>query len=209
MTVEHPRPRPRLRALVIAPTALAAAMLAASCSGSSTVQSSTGSTAAPPAPAGTSAAPAATKPAGPAKITVKAKDYAFEGLPSTMAVGSELALENTSAKEVHEMVVFRLPDTEKRSAKELASLPMADLQKALAGAPTMVLVAPPSKPGFNAVGDGTIGKPGRYIAICSIPTGADPNAYMAAAAQSKGGPVSVPGGPPHMAEGMYAEFTVQ
>ena len=69
-------------------------------------------------------------------------------------------------------------------------------------------ISPPQSKGRPAVGDGVLGKPGRYVALCAIPTGADPSAYLAAAAQSKGGPVSVPGGPPHYMDGMIAEFTV-
>ncbi len=96
-----------------------------------------------------------------------------------------------------------------RTAEEFAKLSVADISKAIGAPPTMVLVAPPSNAGFAVVGDGTITKPGRYLVLCAIPTGADPAAYMAAAAKSKGGPVEVPGGPPHYMEGMITEFTAQ
>lgn len=158
---------------------------------------------------GSADAPSTSAAAGtPTTIAVTAVDYEYEGIPDEVAVGSELTLHNESTKEVHEMVVFRLPDGETRSGEELSKLPQSELESLLSGAPTMVLVAPPASDGFAAVGDGTIGKPGRYLAICAIPVGANPQAYMQAAQQSKGGPVSVPGGPPHFMSGMYADFTV-
>ena len=202
------RRRRRLAGTAVASIAIVASLTLASCSDSDSEAVKAKDTATTQS-TGESTTTASTAAPTPEKIEVTAKDYSFEGIPETMAVGSSLGLKNSSAKEVHEIVVFRLPDTEKRSGKELAKLPMADLQKALAGPPTMVIVAPPTQPGFVAVGDGTLSQPGRYLAICAVPTGADPSAYMSAAAQSKGGPVNVPGGPPHMAEGMWAEFTVQ
>lgn len=151
-----------------------------------------------------------TESATPASGTIKidAVDYGYEGVPAKIAAGSKIALHNTSAKEVHEMVVMKLPESETRSGAELTKLPMAELQQLLAGPPALVMVAPPSTDGFAAVGDGTLSEPGRYLAICAVPTGANPQAYMSAAAQAKGGPVSVPGGPPHFVQGMWAEFTV-
>lgn len=212
MTEPREQRRRRRIAIALAFTALAVPVFATACGDSDTDKASDTTAA-----AATSAEPATTEattttaaaPVGPTKVTVTAADYKFEGLPSALAVGSEIALTNSSAKELHEMVVIKLPDTEKRSAEELAKLPMDQLESLLTGPPTMVLIAPPSQAGFAVVGDGKLTEPGRYLAICSIPVGADPAAYMAAAAKAKGGPVSVPGGPPHMAEGMYAGFTVQ
>jgi hypothetical protein len=60
-----------------------------------------------------------------------------------------------------------------------------------------------------AVGDGTLSEPGRYLILCSIPTGADPDEYLKAAAESQGGPPEVPGGPPHLVNGMYGEIVVE
>lgn len=203
------RSRPRMRrspALVLAVAALALPLLAVACGDSKDDTASPDTTAATTT---STAAPTTTTVPGPQKFTITAKDYAYEGVPSTISVGSSFALTNSSAKEVHEMVVFQLPDTETRTAEEFAKLSVADISKAIGAPPTMVLVAPPSNAGFAVVGDGTITKPGRYLALCAIPTGADPAAYMAAAAKSKGGPVDVPGGPPHYMEGMITEFTAK
>ena len=148
--------------------------------------------------------PATTAPA----VSVKATDYGFEGIPSTMKTGTKLTLTNSSTKEVHELVAFRLPDGEKRSAKELVALPQAQLQALFAGPPAAVLVAPPSQPGFTASGDGTLSQPGRYLFLCFIPTGVNPDEYLKAAQAAQGGPPDVKGGPPHVVHGMYAEATV-
>jgi hypothetical protein len=62
---------------------------------------------------------------------------------------------------------------------------------------------------IKAVGDGTLTEKGRYAVICAIPVGADPAAYLAAAQSSQGGPPNVPGGPPHLTQGMFGEITVK
>ncbi len=50
-------------------------------------------------------------------------------------------------------------------------------------------------------------QPGRYLFVCTIPTGADPAAYREAA-KNPGPPPSIPGGPPHVVVGMLSEVTV-
>ena len=74
----------------------------------------------------------------------------------------------------------------------------------------MVLLQPPgSDEQIVAVGDGTLTEAGRYVLMCFIPTGADPEEYLAAAAASEGeAPTGVAGGPPHFVNGMYAELQV-
>jgi hypothetical protein len=59
------------------------------------------------------------------------------------------------------------------------------------------------------VGDGKLTEKGRYAVICAIPTGADPQAYLAAASGPSDGPPNVPGGPPHLVQGMFGEITVK
>ena len=56
-------------------------------------------------------------------IAVNAVDYAFEDLPATITAGTALGLTNSSTKELHEIVAFRIPDTETRSVDELMALP--------------------------------------------------------------------------------------
>jgi len=142
--------------------------------------------------------------------TVTAADYKFEDLPKSVKPGTVLSLENSSDKELHELVVGRLKDDEKRSIEDLVKLPEAEADLLLSGPPAMVLLrAPGDSEQINALGDGTLTEPGRYLVICAIPTGADPAAYLAAAQTSGDGPPDVAGGPPHFVEGMYGEITVK
>jgi len=140
-------------------------------------------------------------------LEVAMVDYAFAGLPESVPSGVRLTVANISETELHEVVVFRLSDGEGRAVAELAGLPPAELLAAL-GEPHTVLLAAPGGPAIPAVGDGILAEPGRYALFCFIPTGADIDEYLTAAATSDG-PPEVAGGPPHFVHGMYAELTVE
>jgi len=141
--------------------------------------------------------------------TVTAVDYKFENLPKSVKSGTKLALKNESPKELHEMVLARLPDTEKRPLADLVKLPEGELDALFQGPPAAVLLRPPGgAEQINAVGDGTLMEKGRYLVTCFIPTGADPAAYLKAAQAATDGPPQVAGGPPHFANGMYGQITV-
>lgn len=142
-------------------------------------------------------------------LEVTAVDFGFEGLPETIEAGTRLSIANASASEIHELVAFRIPDDDSRSIDELVTLPPADLLGLVGPEPTMVLLAPPGGDQITAVGDGVVSEPGRYGVICVIPSGADPVEYLEASAESEGGPPDVDGGPPHITEGMFAEFVVE
>ena len=142
----------------------------------------------------------------PTTVEVSAVDFAFEGLPETLAAGSTVMLTNNSATELHELVAIRLPDDETRSAADIVANP-EDLVALFPSVET-VLIAPPGEDGIPVVGTGTLAEPGRYLIICAIPTGVDPGEYLTAAAESEGGPPDVPGGPPHFVHGMYGQITV-
>ena len=74
----------------------------------------------------------------------------------------------------------------------------------------MVLIAPPNGAEvIKALGTGKLTEKGRYAVICAIPVGADPAAYLAAAQSATDGPPNVPGGPPHLTQGMFGEITVK
>lgn len=140
-------------------------------------------------------------------LTVTAIDYGYVGLPDEVPVGTEIALVNDSEVEVHEFVAVRLDDDETRPVEELVQLPPEELGALFAGVET-VIIAPPGSDGVTVEGDGTLGSPGRYAVVCVIPTGADPDEYLAAAAKAEGGPPDVAGGPPHIVSGMFAELVV-
>ncbi len=126
-----------------------------------------------------------------------------------MKAGTTLTLKNSSSKELHEMVVVKLPDTEKRSADELIKLPEAQFEAISPGPPALVRLRPPGGgPEIPALGDGKLTEKGRYLVVCSIPTGADPAAYLKAAEAATDGPPDVPGGAPHVTQGMFGEIIV-
>lgn len=109
------------------------------------------------------------------------------------------------------MVVFRIPDNERRSVQELVNLPEAEQEAIFGGGPpAFVLIAPPGGGEMiKALGDGKLTEKGRYAVTCFIPTGADPQAYLQAAQSASDGPPEVAGGPPHVTRGMYGEITVK
>lgn len=140
-----------------------------------------------------------------ATVNVKAVDYGFEGLPSSVKAGTALKLTNQSNREAHELVAVKLPDGERRSVAELVKLPEQQLMGLFTGPPALVLLAPPGGGDqIVAEGDGTLREPGRYLVLCNVPTGADAGAFMKAT-----GPGQVTGGAPHHVNGMYAEVTVK
>jgi hypothetical protein len=145
----------------------------------------------------------------PEVVEVEMADYEYIGLPDAVATGTTLTVTNSSEAEIHELVALRIPDGEDRPVSELVTLPPGEAEAALAGGPpAMVLVAAPGGPQIAAVGDGTLTEAGRYAVVCMIPTGADPDEFLAAVAESDG-PPDVPGGPPHLVHGMWAELLVE
>ncbi len=202
-TSSHPSRRRRLiRSATATATATAAVaavvVLGAGCSDESASSETT-------APRSTSTVAATT---GHDHVEVRAVDFDFEGLPKTIEAGTRLTLTNGAPREMHELVAFRLPDDEDRPVADLLKLPETDLGPLL-GQPTTVLLAAPGADQIPAVGDGTLTEPGRYLVMCSIPTGVDPAEYLSAAAASAGQKPDVPGGPPHFTSGMFAELTVR
>ncbi len=145
-------------------------------------------------------------------VEVVAVDYAFNDLPARVSAGTALRMRNESSAELHELIAYRLPGDEQRSAEELLALPEQELGALFAGEPDFGLFAAPGEFSFPVIGDGTFTAPGRYLILCAIPIGADPDQAMAAleeAAQSQSGPPQITGGAPHFSTGMYAELTVE
>src|SRR5688572_861022 len=76
-------------------------------------------------------------------VEVTAVDYSFEGVPDTLAAGTQLSVTNEGA-EPHELVAFRIPDDESRSLEEiLAAGPEAIEAVFGAGEPATVILAAP------------------------------------------------------------------
>ena len=154
----------------------------------------------------------ASSPATAGVIAVTAGDYHFDGVPATIPAGSKLTFTNSSNKEFHEMVVFRLDDSEKRSVPELLALGEDQLMAMFGNSqPAAVLLGPPGgAPQIEAVGDGTLSQPGRYMFVCTIPVGADPAEIAKAMSGAQDGPP--PSSPEnaslHYMAGMWAEAVV-
>ena len=140
-------------------------------------------------------------------LTVTAVDYDFPELPSEIAAGTALSIDNQSEDELHEVVAIRLPDDEERPIEELLALPPEEQAQFEQGVQTVVLQPPGADQVITAV-PGTL-EAGRYLFACFIPQGIDPQEYLEAAQAAEGGPPQVEGGgPPHVALGMWAEVTV-
>jgi hypothetical protein len=145
-------------------------------------------------------------------LTVELVDYGFEGLPVSVPAGTKLEVDNTSTEEFHELVAFRLPDGEERTAAELVELPQAELGALFGGPPATVLLAGPNGGEQKAaVGDGTLAESGRYLLICSVATGADPEELEARMTGPEAGPPAPEpdAGPPHFVHGMHADLLVE
>jgi hypothetical protein len=160
--------------------------------------------------AGTEQPDASTTTEAPAPdVTVSAVDYAYELLPRTLPVGTTVALRNLSPTELHEFTAYRLPDGETRTASTILQLPASEQAAFFAAPPAMLLLGPPGgAEQIAALGDGTFTTPGRYLVLCGIPIGADPQGYLTAAAASGGGRPAVPGGAPHYTRGMFTDVNV-
>jgi hypothetical protein len=148
-------------------------------------------------------------PADDQVVEVELADFAFEGLPDTVPAGTRLAVTNSSTVELHKLSALPLPDDEVRPVEELIALPGRDLAAILRVRPATVLVAGPGGPQVNEVGDGTLSEPGRYLLICAVPIGLDPDEYLDAL-QGDGRRPQVTGeGEPHFKHGMVADIVVE
>lgn len=144
-------------------------------------------------------------------IEITAVDYAFEDVPETVPVGTELTLFNESDVEVHEMVVMRVDDDQ--------TMPLDDILAEVAAEPDApppdwvtfkgISIAMTGEAGFEPEGPVVLDEPGRYLLMCFIPTGADPDAYREAVESGATEAPDVGGGAPHVVEGMAAELVVQ
>lgn len=118
-------------------------------------------------------------------VDVEAVDYAFEGVPDTVAPGTyALELTNSSEDEPHEMVLFKKNDPE-ADIQDLLALPEEEAQEQVT-----FVGATFAEPGGSSASLIEL-EEGAYAMVCFIPVG--------------GGE----GGPPHFTEGMLAELTVE
>lgn len=157
-------------------------------------------------------APADTADDGSA-IEVVGVDYAFEDAPTQATSGTSFTFSNDSTVEAHEMIVMRIDEEETRPLQELLELPPEEVEQvstfvgmqfALPGEDGVDPESPkePAPPV-------TLSEPGRYVFLCFIPEGADPDVYREVLeADGASGPPEAEGGPPHAALGMVHELTI-
>ena len=117
-----------------------------------------------------------TTTATPATIEVLAKDYAYSGLPATIAAGSRISLTTEAGAEPHEITFMRVKDSDTRSFAELTAAiaalppdqlpPMLELPFAL-----WIFSLPGETDSAILAGDGTL-RAGRYTYFDTIHVGA-------------------------------------
>ena len=143
--------------------------------------------------------------AGDDVLEVTLTDFSFGELPDEVPAGTRLQIENRSSSELHELVAVRLADDDDREVSEIVQDGIEEVLSS--GPPAAVILEAPGGEPITAVGDGVLHEPGRYLLVCTIPTGADPAEYLDASAASGGRP-QVDGGEPHFAHGMIDDLVV-
>lgn len=148
-------------------------------------------------------------------VTVTGVDYLYEGMPSTVPTGTELAFRNDGEVEPHEMVVLRKNDDVEETFEELLELPQ---EEALAKAE--VVGGVDALPGQVAEDTVAVEEPGEYALICFIPVGTmvtdvEPQESMGheshvvgSLSPNESDRVGEPSGPPHYTQGMLQTFSV-
>jgi hypothetical protein len=124
-------------------------------------------------------------------FSVSAVDYAFEGLPESVPAGNVTFDWTNDGGEVHEMLLVKLLD-ESVTVDDLMEMSDKDAQGKLQfiGA----VFGPPTTEDVETYPL----EAGKYLAVCFVPVGATDMEALNKA-----------DGPPHIAEGMSAEFTVE
>ncbi len=129
------------------------------------------------------------------QVEVTGVDYAFEGVPQTVPAGPVAITFTNDGGEVHELALLRINDDVDESFEELLQLPEEEAMQKGTFAGHVLAFPGVSDTAFLDL------EPGRFGIACFIPVGSTPDAV------ESGEEVE---GPPHaIAEGMFAEFTVE
>lgn len=129
-------------------------------------------------------------------VEVTAVDHEFLGIEPSYEPGQYGFRMTNEGDEVHEMAVLRIRDGETRTLDELLQLPESEAQQV-----TTYLGGAVACPGQTADPLGLELVPGRYVAMCFIPSGLTPD--VPSTAEGFDGL-----GAPHFAQGMATEFRV-
>ncbi len=116
---------------------------------------------------------------------VTGSDFAFEGIPKVFEAGVvAFQLSNVAEEEDHELLIFRVNDGVKASAKKLVNMSESKLEDKIEFAGFAY-----AEPGDSDVSIIDL-EEGRYLVVCTIPVGGKE------------------GGKPHSKRGMYTQFKV-
>jgi plastocyanin len=158
-------------------------------------------------------------------VEVVGVEYAYEGLPTSVPVGTTLTFTNDGA-EVHEMALSRIADGVTESFEELMAMNAEGIDLEAEGLVETVGDGEPilAASGQTAEGSFLLDREGRYVILCFIPTGletakleefgvdisalgpeTDPETFSPEAQAFLG---EVLANPPHFTQGMIQEFTV-
>lgn len=125
------------------------------------------------------------------RVDVIAVDYAFEGVPETLSAGTVTFEFSNEGKEMHEMLMVRYKDPS-TTIEDLMKLSDKEAQKTID-----FLGASFGPPGTTDTENKAL-TPGKYALLCFVPVGSTSEKAARNA-----------DGPPHVARGMSAEFTVE
>jgi len=128
---------------------------------------------------------------GATRTAVIAQDYSFAAVEA-LALGGQQAISLINeGEELHELNIVRIAPEETRPLEQI-------IQESAGSEAPPATITPVAMgiacPGERTVFNADLSEPGRYAAVCFIPVGTT--------ATEEGD------GPPHAAEGMFAEFTV-
>jgi plastocyanin len=169
----------------------------AACTGT-TASPGTTSTTAPASPA-TSPGASPESPSTGNTVTVTGVEYAYQGIPENATAGTVVTFVN-GGQEVHEIVAVRRNEGVTITLEELLEKPEAELEQFVT-----FLGGVQAGPGETAEQTITLDQPGDYIFLCFIPVG---TTELPSSAPGESPAASLPPGPPHVVQGMVAEFTV-
>ena len=127
----------------------------------------------------------ATEPCGFEQVDVTAVEYTFEGVPESVEAGTVSFALTNEGEEPHEMLIFRKADDVTESFDEIFSGPQAESE-----AKVEFSGATFAEAGGQGVALTDLAA-GDYAMVCFVPVGGGEE------------------GPPHFAEGMVHEFTVE
>ena len=129
------------------------------------------------------------------EVEVTAVDYAFEDVPDAVPAGPVALTFTNDGSEVHELALVRINDDVEERFEELLQLPEDEARQRVSFSGQVFA--------FPGVSDSTFLdlEAGRFGVACFVPVGSTPQAV------ASGDEVE---GPPHaIAEGMFAELTVE